>query len=411
MPVSLAGFELWLHSLTLFELLLILSVPLLIDMPRSVGKSVFLLLDGLHSKIRPKAFDDTYLPKITLIIPAHNEEGTIERSIEAAVDADYPNKEIIVVDDGSTDNTYVRALPYDRRHMIKLVHRETASGSKSGAINFGMLFSTGEILYIIDADTLLERNALRESTKCFSIPSVNAVSGNVRILAGDGGEKNLLTSLQSYEYLLSLEMGRRFNALMGTLLIIPGAFGGFRRKAGEELGFFDRDTLTEDFDFTLKLRKLKGKIFFVPTGISWTFCPASWKSWFRQRRRWAYGQMETLGKHKDAFVNLRYGKGFLLALYDMVLMDMILLCLRTAWLAFTLLTYTGFILYPAFLVFGVYLVSEAVVVLTAGVLSPRRGDLRLIYVLPLMVLFYRPLYGMVRLEAYVRWLLGKKSAW
>lgn len=407
----LMEFGSWFRSLSAGDILLIILVPLVIDFSRSIVKSLFLIYHAIISRMRPYQFDPNYLPKISLIIPAHNEAESIERTIEAAIESNYPNKEIIVVDDGSTDGTFGKALPYQQKGQIKLIHREAASGSKSGAINFGMTISTGDIFYVIDADTLLEVGALREATKYFSIPSTVAVSGNLRILSGEGNVTNLLTRLQSYEYLLSLEMGRRFNSIMGLLLIISGAFGGFRRKIGQELGLFDRDTITEDFDFSLKIRKIKGKLVFAPESIAWTFCPATWRSWIRQRRRWSYGQLEVLRKHGDAFHNLRFSKAFVFSLYDMVFMDILLLVLRIAWLASLVVFFSKFLFFALVLVLFIYLASELVIVVTAGILSSRKQDLKLIYLMPFVVLFYRPFYGVVRLESYLRWFLGKKIEW
>ncbi|MHB2035724.1 MAG: glycosyltransferase family 2 protein [Nitrososphaerales archaeon] len=407
----LSGFLPWVHSLTLLQLISILAIPLIFDLSRSLWKSGFLLVHQLYEKRHPRRFDPNYCPRVSLIIPAHNEGLSIERTIEALLESDYPSKEIVVVDDGSTDDTYTKVLPFAEKNLVKLLKRETASGSKAGAIDFGASFCTGEIIYVIDGDTLLERAAIREATKFFQFDETIAVSGNVRILAGDGEVKNVLTKLQSYEYLLSLEMGRRYNAITGMLIIISGALGGFRKRIAVELGLFDKDTITEDFDLTIKLRKTGGKIFFSADSVAWTYCPATLKAWIRQRKRWAIGQIETLLKHKDAYVNQRFGLGFRAALFDMVLMDIILLFARTFWIAYVLFDFSANYLYALILISIVYLASELLTILSAIALSPRKGDLRLVYLLPVVVFVYRPLYGFVRMYAYFLRALGKKSGW
>jgi len=409
-----AGFNLWLNSLTLLQLILLMLVPLVIDFTRSVGKSCFLLLHSLHRKIHPIKFDPWVKPMVSIIIPAHNEENSIEKSVESCIEMDYPLKEIIVVDDGSTDATYDKALPYEKRGLIKLLHRDTAGGSKAVAVNYGISFSKGKLIVILDADTLFERRSLSEAIKYFSDPLVNAVSGNVRVMGDERGGRNLLVRLQSYEYLLSLEMGRRYNAIMGTLIIIPGAFGIIRRAVGSGLGFFDRDTVTEDFDMTVKLRKVKGRVLFASEAISWTSAPGTWRKWINQRIRWTHGQLATLWKHRDAFKKQRFSLPFVTALYDMIFMDLVMLFIKFSWIGVLFYLYWPNILaliYLSILSFTFYLSSELFTGLTAGILSPRKSDLKHLYLLPLIILFYRPFYGLIRLKAYVDFFLKRQVRW
>jgi cellulose synthase/poly-beta-1,6-N-acetylglucosamine synthase-like glycosyltransferase len=132
------------------------------------------------------------------------------RAIESALETNYPNKEIIVVNDGLTDKTYQLALPYSRKEKIKLCNRDVASGSKAGALNYGLFFASGDVVVTVDADTLIERNSFRELIKPLSDPAFSASSGNVRILGGEHGASNLIVKIQAYEYLISMELGRRF---------------------------------------------------------------------------------------------------------------------------------------------------------------------------------------------------------
>jgi len=99
----------------------------------------------------------------------------------------YPNKEIIVIDDYSTDDTYEQALPFQKRGLIKVVKRTIGKGSKSGAINYGSMYATGDYIMVMDGDTLIQKDALDEIAKYLDLPNIVAVSGNVRILSGDAG--------------------------------------------------------------------------------------------------------------------------------------------------------------------------------------------------------------------------------
>lgn len=405
------GFIQWFNSLTIVDFVLIFWLLIAIDFVRSVGKSAFLLSHALYKKINPLRLDSNFFPKLSLIIPAHNEEKIIVRSIESALETNYANREIIVVDDGSKDRTYQLAYPYSKRGLIKLLHRDVASGCKAGALNYGLLSASGEAIVTVDADTLIERNSLREVVKPLSDPNVAAVSGNVRVLRGEDESKNLLVRLQAYEYLLSLELGRRFNSIIGTLLIISGAFGAFWTEHVKSLGVYDRDTITEDFDISLKMRKIGKRLAFADKAICWTFVPETWKRWRRQRIRWSKGQVESLWKHGNLFRKRGFDLLYVVAAYDMVFVDIVVLFMRFAWLFWLILFYQLTIPFILLLSFLMYLGMEFVTVASAGILSPRKGDLKNVYLVPIVVLFYRPYYSLIRLKAYLDWMLKKESRW
>ncbi|MBS7635364.1 glycosyltransferase family 2 protein, partial [Candidatus Bathyarchaeota archaeon] len=406
------GFNSWLQRLTPIDFFMILWPLLIFDFTRSIGKCLILLAHSLYRKVKPEHYvAQNFSPKLSLIIPAHNEEKIIVRAIEAALEADYDQKEIIVVDDGSRDRTYELAYSYAKRGLIKLFRRDVASGSKAGALNFGLLFATGDTIVTVDADTLIERNSLKEIVKPLSNPSVSAVSGNVMVLRGEHGANNLLVKLQAYEYLVSLELGRRFNALINTLLIISGAFGAFWKKHVASLGQYDSDTITEDFDVTLKVRKLGKRLTFADKAISWTFTPETWRDWRRQRIRWSRGQIESLWKHRNIFFGGKFDLMLILAVYDMVLMDIFLLFIRLGWFIYVFIYMQQTLLYIIILSIIIYLAIELIVLLTAGALSPRKTPLKNIYLVPVMTLLYRPYYSVIRLKAYLEWIIQKQSAW
>jgi len=120
----------------------------------------------------------------------------------------YPNKEVIVVDDGSTDRTYEVASKYAKEEKIRLLRRPP-SGKKAYAVNYGLMFSRGEIVVVMDADTLMERGSLWELVKFFQLPNTGGVAGNVKVL----NRESLWCKLQAYEYMTSMESGKGFMAL------------------------------------------------------------------------------------------------------------------------------------------------------------------------------------------------------
>ncbi len=412
MSISINGFFEWLYSLSIWDLALILLFPIIVDFSRSFGKSTFLLLHSAK-EMKKRQLRHSLHPnfKISVLIPAHNEEASIRRTLEAAIESSYANKEIIMIDDGSTDNTYKIAYEFAQKKLIKLIRREESSGSKAGALNYGASYATGDIIISVDADTLIERKALDEIAKYFEDKKVMAVSGNVRILSGDGGAQNLLTKLQAYEYLISMEMGRRYNAILNSLLIISGAFGSFRKELFSGVGMYDKDTITEDFDLTVKVRKSGAKLEFATEAIGWTFCPSNWKTWRRQRLRWTQGQLKTLLKHKDITWTSSYRFVLIMSVYDMWFMDIVLLIARVIWIPFLVLYFTTTWFYMMTFIFMIYMASETFVIISAGILSPRKEDLRYVYLAPVMVFFYRPLYVIVRFTAYLKYFFGKGVKW
>ncbi|MRN61594.1 MAG: glycosyltransferase, partial [Nitrosopumilales archaeon] len=347
------------------------------------------------------------------LIAAHNESASITKTIKSALESTYWNKEIIIIDDHSTDDTYQQALPYSERGLIKLVKRSGGKGSRAAAINYGSNFATGDILMMTDADTLLDRSALSEVAKYLSLPNVVGILGNVRILSGDKGVTNLLTRCQSYEYLVSFELGRRVRTLLNVLVIIPGAFGALRTDSAKKIALYDIDTVTEDFDLTLKLFKSGGKIEFIPEVIAYTYCPNNWKAWIRQRVRWSHGQVVTLLKHRDIITtrNVKYDLWFVFGVFDMIFMDIILLFARTISMIWILFYFTQSIEFVFILVFLVYFISELIIILAAGIFSPIKSDLKYIYLLPFMLFVYRPFYAYIRLYAFIRALMGKGVDW
>jgi cellulose synthase/poly-beta-1,6-N-acetylglucosamine synthase-like glycosyltransferase len=239
---------------------------------------------------------------------------------------------------------------------------------------------------------------------------VIAVAGNVRVF----NARSFLTRLQAYEYVVGMEVGRRFQGIIGGLLVIPGALGAVRRDVLESLGRLHRDTLTEDFDLTIMLHKTKGEIVFAPEAIAWTYAPEKWGHWIRQRKRWAFGQIQVYLKHSHIFLRKRFGLTGLLIAPNNVFMDMVTLFVRYAWLVGLLILnfLSPFYLLRVFsVILGFYLILETWNAATATMLSPRRTGLKNLFLLPLVVFFYRPLYSTIRLHAYVSALFRRKLAW
>ncbi len=407
------GFIEWLGTLTIFQVISILLFAV-IDIGRNFGKILALSIHHLRAKAAAPRKVITNHPKITLLIPAHNESVSIKKTILSILENNYPNKEIIIIDDHSTDDTFEQASEFVKKGSIRIFRRKEGKGSKAAAINFGALYATGDILMIMDGDTLIERNVLKQIAKYMDDPKVAAVAGNVRILSGDNGINNVLTRCQSYEYVIAFELGRRVRNIMNILVIIPGAFGAFRKQMARKVGLYDKDTITEDFDLTIKVFKTGDKVVFISDAIAWTFCPSTWKGWFRQRLRWTHGQIATLLKHKDIMTskNVVYRNLFILAVIDMLFMDIILILLRLAFLIWIIFFgFTENTVFAFLLLMIVYLINESIAFLASAIFSPNKADLKYVYLLPFIFLIYRPVYAFVRVYAIVSAFVKRDIKW
>ncbi len=243
------------------------------------------------------------LPTLSVLIPAYNEVGYVGRCIEAVLDADYPREklELIVIDDGSTDRTYQEAAACAEHDSVRLFHKR--NGGKFSALNYGLYFATGEMIVAIDADSRVAGDALKKIVAPMQADSaIGAVAGDIHV----GNRSNLLTHTQFLEYLVSINVNRRMYDVLRVVPVIPGCLGAFRRSALEDIGGYDPDTLTEDFDLTIQLLKTGYEVRMSPA-LADTEAPSSWRDLYMQRIRWYRGNLETVWKHADVFLDPSYG--------------------------------------------------------------------------------------------------------
>lgn len=256
---------------------------------------------ALYSKYRESFLPEiSSYPRLTVIVPAYNEEKVIERTIQGLISTNYPNKEVIVVDDGSTDKTPDIMDKY--KTQAKILHK-TNSG-KASAINFALAYATGEIIVIIDADTIIGPDSLVHLARAFSLDKdVAAVAGNIKVR----NRNNWLTWCQALEYVAGIQIARRGIDVFGAISVVPGALGAFKRDVLDEVGTYHKDTLVEDFDVTLKILKTKLVIAGSTKATAYTEAPESLSSFIKQRRRWYGGNLQVFMRHSDAIMNPRFG--------------------------------------------------------------------------------------------------------
>ncbi len=251
-----------------------------------------------------------YTPHVSVIVPAYNEAKVIEKTILSLLGQRYDGQlDVVVVDDGSPDGTgaVARAAFGDEPRVTVFVK---ANGGKASALNFGIQRAKGEIVICLDADTVFEVQTIAELVAPLRDPKVGAVAGNAKV----GNRLNLVTRWQALEYVTSQNVDRRAFDLLNCITVIPGAVGAWRRAAVLEMGGFTHDTLAEDQDATIEMRKRGWRIAYADRAIAWTEAPDSFKSLVKQRFRWSFGTLQCAWKHRDTFLRRKFGSLGLVAM-------------------------------------------------------------------------------------------------
>ena len=256
-----------------------------------------------------------YSPFVSVLVPVYNEEKVVPESVKSLLELNYPNYEIIIINDGSTDKTKQVAetlVGYQKGKYsdVKVTLLSKPNGGKAKALNAGIKLSKAEIVLCMDGDSQLSPDSVKLAVRHFSNREIGAVAGNVKVL----NRGKLFTDLQALEYIEGLNMARSAQSFVRLVNIIPGPIGFFRKKAIEEAGFYSSDTFAEDADLTLKILANGWKIYYEPNSISFTEAPAKLQQLLKQRYRWTRGIIQSIRKHKKLLVNpsINFGDTFIL---------------------------------------------------------------------------------------------------
>jgi biofilm PGA synthesis N-glycosyltransferase PgaC len=233
-------------------------------------------------------------PFFSILIPCHNEERHIEETIMKLLKLDYPNYEIIPIDDGSTDGTACMLHALSKKYeKVRAVYLRENQG-KGAALNIGCLAAKGNLVLTIDADAYLDSRALKWMAWHFeTFPRVGAITGNPRVL----NRTTLLGKIQTGEYASIIGLIKRTQRILGKVLTVSGVIAAFRKQALLSAGLWDKDMVTEDIDITWKLEKQFWDVRYEPRAVCWVLVPETVKGLWRQRLRWAQGGIEVLKKH------------------------------------------------------------------------------------------------------------------
>ena len=300
----------------------------------SIGRMVLMALLAWLQKRRESKEQRSFpmglvspAPLVSIIVPAFNEEVNSIRTVESLLQQDYPNMQVIFVDDGSKDNTFsIVQQQFAGNEKVKVYTK--ANGGKASALNTGVEYAEGDYIVCIDADTQLKKDALSLLMRKFFVLNerdgkhqvVGAVAGNVKV----GNEINMITKWQSIEYITSQNFDRRAFDYLNCITVIPGALGGFRKDAVVKSGGFTSDTLAEDCDLTMRLHRNGYIIRNCNDAISYTEAPETMRQFMKQRFRWSFGVIQCFWKHRDAVFNPRYKNFGMIALPHILIFQMIL---------------------------------------------------------------------------------------
>jgi len=284
------------------------------------GRAVIIGLLAIIERLRP---DTAKLPDpppgVTVLIPAHNEENVIVQTVQSVLLSDLDNIRVIVVDDGSKDRTLeLLQSNFGRNEGVEIIHQ--VNQGKAAALNNALSRAQTAIVVTIDADTEIESDALRKLLRHFSDARVGAVAGNVKV----GNRSRWLTRWQALEYVTSQNMEKRAFDLLNCITVVPGALGAWRREAIEAAGGITADTVAEDADLTIAIRRLGWRVTYDEEAIAWTEAPETPGQLIRQRFRWTFGTLQSFWKHSDTLFRPKYGTLGWIALPNIFIFQIVL---------------------------------------------------------------------------------------
>ena len=344
-----------------------------------------------------------YLGPVSVIVPAYNEAANIASTVRSLARNDYPWLEVIVVDDGSTDGT---ADIVERLRLLNVSVIRQPNAGKPAALNTGIRYALGDLLVLVDGDTVFAPDAVGRLVQPLRDPTVGAVSGNTKVANRNG----LLGRWQHLEYVMGFNLDRRMFDVAGCMPTVPGAIGAFRRSAVRGVGGVSAQTLAEDTDFTMAVVRAGWRVVYEPAAVAWTEVPASLRQLWRQRYRWSYGTMQAMWKHRRTLVQRgaagrlgRRGLGYLLLFQVLLPLSAPMIDIYGLY---------GLLFLPLGKVAAIWAGFTAVQVATAAYAlrldGERYGPL---WSLPLQQIVYRQLMYLVVFQSTVMALLGGRLRW
>ena len=388
------------------------------------GRALIIGILALIEKLRP---DHLVMPNpppgVTVLIPAHNEETVIVQTVKSVLASDLKDLHVIIVNDGSADRTgELLDGNFGQNPLVTILHQ--VNRGKAAALARALGEAQTEIVVTIDADTELEPDAISKLLRHFSDEKVGAVAGNVKV----GNRSRWLTRWQALEYITSQNMEKRAFDLLNCITVVPGALGAWRKKAIEAAGGITADTVAEDADLTIAIRRVGWHIGYDEEAIAWTEAPDTPGQLIRQRFRWTFGTLQSFWKHSSTLFRWKYGTLGWIALpnifvFQLVLplisplIDLLFLWsvglwalekLQLSWLP-TIHATTGDLMRSVFFFIGFLLIDVLTCVLAFAL--ERKEDWTLLVPVLLQRFYYRQLMYVVLFRSVKEAVRGRPVGW
>jgi biofilm PGA synthesis N-glycosyltransferase PgaC len=382
----------------------------------TVMSALYLTLAVVHHRRRKReVFPDcpeARLPFVSVVLAAYNEEAVISRTLTELWRSDYPASrfEVIAVNDGSTDNT-LQIMRYYARHWPQLQVISQPNSGKSSALNNGINHARPEsaVIVTLDADTLFRQSTIRMLARHFIRnrhgKRVGAVAAHVKV----GNRRNVLTAWQSLEYISGICVTRMAESMMNAVWIVPGACSAWRREALQKMGGFPSDTMAEDADATLTLHRLGYTIRQENGAIADTEAPDTVRALLKQRKRWTFGNIQALWKHRAMVLRPRYGLLGMVSLPYAVLSLLVpLLFLPLSVIAAVTCLVAGN--WRSIVLFAAFVAIVHLIISVTAIAIAREKWWHLL-VVPIYRLIYEPLRAFLLFASAFRVLKGTAAQW
>jgi peptidoglycan-N-acetylglucosamine deacetylase len=390
-----------------------------------VVKYVLMFALYFYSVVRDKRRKrlPSFTPKVSIIVPCYNEQRVICETVRSLLYSDYPDLEIVMVDDGSKDDSYELVKETFKKDPRVSTYKKE-NGGKSSALNFGISVAKYEYVICVDADTVFAKDAVRKLMRHFKNQNIGAVAGNVQI----GNAINNLTKAQQLEYALGQNFEKQAFASVNSIVVVPGPIGAWRKPVLLGAGGYHMDNLAEDTDLTLRVLQQGWGIHYEPDAICITESPEDYKSFIKQRNRWQFGMLQVLFKNFELIFNANYGFIGLFTL-PMILFQYILMSLypimmfSIAWflagfafesisggigLGFSFLWQNKLFLYFT----GIYILLDAFKIILAITKERHvQNKFKMLLIMPYYLIVFQNLMSVITFWTLVRAIRGKLATW
>lgn len=294
--------SLWTRALTWSaEAMALISIVLVVLGVAVIGRTLFAVASAIWQVRSDRSRgDEAWRGPVSIIVPAFNEQANIAATLDSLLSSNYPQFEVVVVDDGSTDGTSEILARYASRVLVLCKE----NGGKAAALNYGLARCSHEVVVMVDGDTVFEPDTLSRLVADMSDPQIGAIAGNTKV----ANRRGMLGRWQHLEYVVGMNLDRRMFQLFDCMPTVPGAIGAFRAEAIRAVGGVPTRTLAEDTDLTMAINLAGWRVVYAGTAVAWTEAPSSITTLARQRYRWSYGTMQAMWFHRRSVRPVLHGR-------------------------------------------------------------------------------------------------------